>query len=146
MDQKIRTYMVIYDDENIRIGLNPVQTCFYEIEQFTPSNVRYNQYTFTLENNDISVVLKNPFLTKDVCDIFEKGRKLNIAIVKFWGNVSQEFKYVGSFLLSVDFGGLILSFKFDQCAFSEKNADNKHFTKLLIPMIREEKLNTLLDD
>jgi hypothetical protein len=148
--EKIKTYLVLSDVTNA-YGSNdgaPIQSYVYGIEQFTPPGLaKYNPSTLTSSNREISFFVTEEFFQRtlsDISNLFSNSRYISFVVVKFWGGVSQEFTFTDVKLISR--AGNNFKFGFERSTFSEKNEKPKTWTGILIPFIRDEKLNRILGD
>ncbi len=149
--QKIKTYLVLTDMTNsygADIG-SPIQSYVYGVDQFTPPGINiYSSSTLYPTNNNLDIVITECFFKRTIDDIVKlftsDNKNISFTIVKFWGKVSQEFTFTEVRLVSLD--GDKLSLTFNRQGFSEKNEDNKTWTGVLIPFIRDEKLSKILGD
>lgn len=98
--------------------------------------------------HQLYIVITECFFKRTIDDIVKlftsDNKNISFTIVKFWGKVSQEFTFTEVRLVSLD--GDKLSLTFNRQRFSEKNEDNKTWTGVLIPFIRDEKLSKILGD
>jgi hypothetical protein len=153
-DQTIRTYLLVLDGSN-EVGAPAVlPQKIYEITQFgIPQLKKYNTHTFQTEDNLFSFVsdrapeVSESFITSN----FKYGKimtKLDMVIIKFWGDVSMEFIFNGVQLLDIPSGeSSILNFQYDQIQISEKSKDisRKYYTQFLIPYLRDKTIDDILD-
>lgn len=146
--EKIKTYLIVSDTTHYLDPPIGTQSSFYEIENFIhPGLSKYSTSTLTLENNEVSIHFCNSVDVDQVSNLFilEGSTRKIITIVKFWGNVSQDYTFTGLSLAKHYHS--TLDFRFNEQSASEKDEDkNKYFTKMILPYLRDEKLNTILGD
>jgi len=149
--EKIKTYLIISDTTSIYDPLIGTQSSFYDIDQFiAPGVVTYNPSTLSPENNDMSFYVNDSSRISDIIDIFidkdyfYNKKKVIVTVVKFWGNITQEFSFTWCKLIHHKNSNLV--FKFDGMVTSPRDNDkNKYWTRMIIPHIRDEKLSKILD-
>jgi len=126
---------------------SPIQSYVYGVDQLPGINI-YSSSTLYPTNNNLDIVITECFFKRTIDDIVKlftsDNKNISFTIVKFWGKVSQEFTFTEVRLVSLD--GDKLSLTFNRQGFSEKNEDNKTWTGVLIPFIRDEKLSKILGD
>jgi hypothetical protein len=124
---QIKTFIVLIDEEVL------------EIENFTPSSkmISYNPHTLTPVNNIVDI-----FLLDEKSSIKIKNSKF-IGVVKFWGNISQEFFLSEISVVEVD--GCKITIEYGAMSLSDKDSNkNKQFVKLCIPYIRDNIIDKIL--
>jgi hypothetical protein len=142
MDKKIKTYIIFTNIFNEK-------EYFFELRQFNYSpSISYNVHTLKRETNLFELMSKRLIDEQKIIDLFcgaeYRGTKWNSTIVKNWGISNQEYYFTNVYPREIISN--MIKFTYDNSSNSEKDNTIKTGGKILLPYLRDLKINNILGE